>query len=87
MDWNAFIIPAVLILVELIKLKLKDRSWLPYIAVGLGIVLGIVYAVYYKLDLFVHIFQGGVYGAAASGIYDGLKPVFEKFRNSREDFD
>ena len=55
MDWNAFIVPVVFILVELIKLKIKDKSWLPHIAVVLGMALGAAYAVYFKHDLFVHI--------------------------------
>jgi hypothetical protein len=73
MDWNAFIVPVVFILVELIKLKIKDKSWLPHIAVVLGMALGAAYAVYFKHDLFIHIVMGLIFGGAAAGIYDGAK--------------
>jgi 4-hydroxybenzoate polyprenyltransferase len=81
MDWNAFIVPVVMILVELIKLKLKDRTWLPHIACSLGVILGIIYAVLAKADMFLHVVEGLKYGAAAAVIYDALKPLFIKRTN------
>ena len=74
MDFNLFIIPATLIIVELLKrIEELDNNWLPMISVGIGLSLGAVFGLYYGGDLFQHIFLGGVYGAAASGIYDTAK--------------
>ena len=70
MDWNLFIIPLTMIVVELIKRIEIDKRWLPWIAVGVGALLGVVFAVYYGVDLLEHIVSGIVYGAAAAGIYD-----------------
>ena len=71
MSWNLFIIPLTLIGVELLKKieKLK-KAYLPWIAVAVGGVLGVVFSLYYGVDYLEHIVSGIIYGAAASGIYD-----------------
>lgn len=70
MDWSLFIIPLTLIVVELIKRSKIDKQKLPFVAVLIGGLLGVVFAVYYGVDLLEHIVSGIVYGAAAAGIYD-----------------
>ena len=51
MDWNLFIIPLTLIVVELIKRSKIDKQKLPFVAVLIGGLLGVVYAFYYRVDL------------------------------------
>ena len=70
MEFNLFIIPMTLIIVELAKGLEINKKYLPLISVVLGAVLGGLFSVYYQADLFTHIVQGVVYGASASGIYD-----------------
>jgi hypothetical protein len=71
MEFNIFIIPVTLIIVQLLKrIEKLDNNYLPFIAVSLGLVMGLLYGLYYNQDLFVHAFYGLVYGASASGIYD-----------------
>lgn len=78
MEFNLFIIPITLIIVQLLKgMEFLDKSYLPLIAVGLGASMGALYGVYYGADLFVHVFYGVVYGASASGIYDTAKSTKE----------
>ena len=70
MDWNLFIVPLMLIVVELIKKLKLDSIWLPFIAVTVGGLLGVLFGVYYKVDLLEHIVSGVIYGAAAAGVSD-----------------
>lgn len=70
MDWNLFIVPLTLIVVELIKKLKLDSIWLPFIAVTVGGLLGVLFGVYYQVDLLEHIVSGVIYGAAAAGVYD-----------------
>ena len=72
MEFNLFIVPATMILTELIK-PLIPSKYYPLTAVLIGLILGLVYGSYYGQDLFVHGFTGLVYGASASGIYDIAK--------------
>ena len=74
MEFNLFIIPVTIIIVELLKrAEFLDKNYLPFVAVGIGLCMGLLYGVYYGQDLFVHAFYGVVYGASASGIYDAGK--------------
>ena len=73
MEFNLFIIPMTLIIVELAKGLEINKKYLPVISVALGAILGGAFSFYYGADLFTHIVQGVVYGAAASGIYDMAK--------------
>lgn len=70
MEFNLFIIPMTLIIVELAKGLEINKKYLPIVSVALGAILGAAFSFYYGADLFTHIVQGVVYGAAASGIYD-----------------
>lgn len=74
MDWNLFIIPLTLIVVQLLKTLPIESKWLPWLAVGIGGLLGLVWAVAQPepsgMVYLEYIVQGVVYGASASGIYD-----------------
>ncbi len=79
MDYNLFIIPITLIVVELIKrTKLVNDNYLPLVAVCFGAISGAIFGVYYQVDLFEHIFMGIVFGASASGIYDTGKTAVKE---------
>ena len=73
MEFNLFIIPMTLIVVELAKGLEINKKYLPIVSVALGVILGAAFSFYYGADLFTHIVQGVVYGASASGIYDMAK--------------
>ena len=73
MEFNVFIIPMTIIIVELAKGLEINKKYLPIVSVVLGAILGAVFSFYYGADLFTHIAQGIVYGAASSGIYDMSK--------------
>lgn len=78
MSWNLFIIPLAYITVELLKnIEKLKKAYLPWIAVAAGGVLGVVFALYYRVDYLEHIVSGIIYGAAAAGIYDaGQAPKY-----------
>ena len=73
MEFNLFIIPMTLIIVELAKGLELNKKYLPIVSVVLGAILGGAFSFYYGADLFTHVVQGIVYGAASSGIYDMAK--------------
>ena len=70
MEFNLFIIPMTLIIVELAKGLEINKKYLPIVSVALGAILGAAFSFYYGADLFTHIVEGIVYGASASGVYD-----------------
>ena len=70
MEFNLFIIPMTLIIVELAKGLEINKKYLPIVSVALGASLGAAFSFYYGADLFTYIVQGVVYGASASRIYD-----------------
>ena len=73
MEFNLFIIPMTLIIVERAKGLELNKKYLPLLSVVLGAILGGVFSFYYGADIFTHIVQGVVYGASACGIYDMAK--------------
>ena len=73
MEFNLFIIPMTLIIVELAKCLEINKKYLPLLSVSLGAILGGLFSVYYHADLFTHIVEGIVYGASSCGIYDMAK--------------
>ena len=75
MEFNLFIIPMTLIIVELAKGLEINKKYLPIVSVALGAILGAVFSFYYGADLFTHIVEGIVYGASSCGIYDIGKSV------------
>ena len=70
MEWELFIIPATMILVELLKRAPVPAKWLPHAACLVGLLLGATYALVYGGDPFALAFSGLVFGAAAAGIWD-----------------
>lgn len=74
MSFTAFIVPITMIFVQLMKTGgFVDKRWLPWAAVVFGAFAGLTFGMYYRQDLFVHVFQGFLYGATASGLYDAVK--------------
>lgn len=78
MEFNLFIIPMTLIIVELAKGLEINKKYLPIVSVALGAILGAAFSFYYHADLFTHIVEGIVYGASASGVYDIATKSFMK---------
>ena len=69
MEFNLFIIPLTMIITQLLKGYVPTK-YVPFLAVLIGMLAGLGYGAYYGGDLLVHAFNGLVYGASASGIYD-----------------
>lgn len=83
MSWDAFIVPATVIIVQVCKLWIKDKRVYPLIAIVLGALLGLAYGSFYGVsDMFMHIAQGAVYGATAAGLYDGVTAVVDLAKNT-----
>jgi len=79
MEYNLFIIPITLIIVEILKrAELVNAKYLPIVAVLFGALAGLAFGINYQVDLFEHIFMGIVFGASASGIYDTGKTVVKE---------
>ncbi len=75
MEFNLFIIPMTLIIVELAKGLEINKKYLPLLSVVLGAILGGAFSFYYGADLFTHVVEGIIYAATASGIYDVAKSL------------
>ena len=75
MEFNLFIIPMTLIIVELAKGLEINKKYLPIVSVALGAILGGAFSFYYGADLFTHVVEGIIYAATASGIYDVAKSL------------
>lgn len=74
MDLNLFIAPVVLVLVEAVKRTEKvSTKVLPLVALGLGLVIGVVFALVDQEQAVLHVVNGFLYGAAAAGLYDAAK--------------
>lgn len=65
--------PVILIFVQMIKAADLDKRWLPLISIGLGIAVGIAFALAGNADVFTYGLAGFLSGAAASGLYDGIQ--------------
>lgn len=70
MEFNVFIAPATLIVVELFKRLGVNTKYLALIAVLVGLMFGASYGFVYGFDVLTYAAQGLFYGASASGIYD-----------------
>lgn len=74
MDLNLFIAPVVLVLVEAVKRTEKvNTKVLPLVALGLGLIIGVIFAVIDQEQAVLHVVNGFLYGAAAAGLYDAAK--------------
>ena len=69
MEFNLFIIPLTMIVTQLLKKRVSSEN-VPFLAILIGLLAGLAYGGYYGGDLFAQAFNGLVYGASASGIYD-----------------
>ena len=67
--------PVILIFVQLFKTADLNKRWLPFISIGLGIAVGVVFALAGGDDLFLYGLAGLLSGAASSGLYDSVKSV------------
>ncbi|HLU22476.1 hypothetical protein [Lederbergia graminis] len=74
--YDVMIIPLIIGLVELCKKVGVKTRWLPVIALGLGIIIGIVYIADFNLKQ--GILVGTMLGLSASGLYSGSKNMMEK---------
>lgn len=73
MEWNLFIIPLTIIFTELTKQLKLESKWLPWIAISIGALLGVIYSLVMQDTpdtIMQRVVEGIVYGASASGIYD-----------------
>lgn len=69
MEFNLFIIPLTMIVTQLLKGYVPSK-YVPVLAIVIGLLAGLAYGGYYGGDLFAQAFEGLVYGASASGLYD-----------------
>lgn len=67
--------PFILIFVQAIKTAELNTRWLPFVSIGLGIAVGIAFALASGADLFLYGLAGFLSGASASGLYDSIKSV------------
>lgn len=74
--YDVVLIPLILGLVELFKRAGISSKVLPFIALVLGIVVGVVYIA--EFDLKQGILIGAMLGLSASGLYSGAKNTIEK---------
>lgn len=74
MEFNFYIAPLTIIIVQLLKpLKFIDPLYIPHISCVLGVAGGLLFAVIYDVDYFVHAVNGFFAGASAAGLYDVSK--------------
>lgn len=74
--YDIVIIPLILGLVELFKQAGVSKKALPFIALLIGIIVGVVYVT--DFDLKQGVLIGTMLGLSASGLYSGAKNVIEK---------
>lgn len=79
---ESIIIPIIISIVELAKGLGLPKKYSALLAVGTGVLIGIVYL--HPMDIKFGIFDGVVFGLSAAGLYSGTKNTFEQFRNSRK---
>lgn len=70
MEFNIFIAPLTMIMVEMFKRFGLESKYLAFVAVICGALFGAVYGFIYKGDIFTNAFEGLLYGASASGVWD-----------------
>ncbi|MCJ7843440.1 hypothetical protein MUB24_21695 [Lederbergia sp. NSJ-179] len=74
--YDVLVIPLIIGLVEAFKIAGVSKRFLPLIAIGVGIVIGIVYMT--ELNLKQGILVGIILGLSASGLYSGTKNTIER---------
>ena len=74
MNLNIVTAPVVMVLVEAVKRTDKvPTKVLPLFALGIGLVIGGIFAAVEPENAVEHIIDGFLYGAAAAGIYDAAQ--------------
>ena len=74
--YDVVIIPLILGIVELFKRAGVSKKVLPFIALVIGIVVGVIYVA--EFDLKQGILVGAMLGLSASGLYSSAKNTVEK---------
>ena len=78
MEFNIFIAPLTMTVVELFKRFGAQSKYLALVAVLCGAGFRALYGFIYKGDLISNVFQGLLYGASASGVYDAASHTTAK---------
>lgn len=75
----ASIIGAIVLgVTQIVKQTTINNKWLPWFNIGIGVVIGAIYALtIVNGDLSIYCWGGGLAGLAAGGFYDGLE-IFNK---------
>jgi hypothetical protein len=78
------IVPIIVALVQMFKMTnwIQDR-FAPFISVGLGILLALLFGEDFAHDYSVIIFTGIIYGLSASGLYSGIKTTSDAIKIDR----
>lgn len=71
MEFNLFIVPITVIAVQVLKRYIPTKH-VPLLAIAIGGIAGLAFGLYYGGDNFEQVFNGIVYGASASGLYDAV---------------
>ena len=74
--YDVVLIPLILGIVELFKRAGVSKKVLPFIALVIGIAVGVIYVA--DFDLKQGILVGGMLGLSASGLYSSAKNTVEK---------
>ncbi|QUW23545.1 hypothetical protein JSQ81_08605 [Sporosarcina sp. Marseille-Q4063] len=74
--YDVVIIPLILGIVEMFKRAGVSKKLLPFIALVLGIAIGVVYVT--DFDWKQGVLVGAMLGLSASGLYSSSKNTFEK---------
>lgn len=74
--YDVVLIPLILGIVELFKRAGVNKKVLPFIALVIGIAVGVIYVA--DFDLKQGILVGGMLGLSASGLYSSAKNTVEK---------
>ena len=80
MELNVFIAPITMIVIELVKRLGLESKYLAFVAVIFGALFGALYGFIYKGDIFVNAFEGLLYGASASGMWDAATKTLKEVK-------
>ena len=78
MEFNIFIAPITMFTVEMVKRAGLESKYLAFVAVIFGTLFGALYGFIYKSDIFVNAFEGLLYGASASGMWDAASKTLKE---------
>lgn len=74
--YDVVIVPLILGIVELFKRAGVNKKVLPFIAIFIGVIIGVVYVAEFNWKQ--GILVGAMLGLSASGLYSGAKNTVEK---------